>query len=71
MPDTTANIRALPIYQLAFSAGIDLGLAIALHAITDERSHQERLTDGSPTCRVYADGCLLAVSKSLAARFRQ
>ncbi len=68
-------IRELPIYRDGFSAGRDVGLAIALAAITAERAHQERLArhpdSGSHTCRVYADGVLLAVAKVMARGFRQ
>ena len=74
MTDTTHDIRSLPIYRDGFSAGQDVGLAIALDAITAERGHQERLGSqpdhpGSPACRVYANGVLLTVSKTIAARF--
>jgi hypothetical protein len=77
MPHILAHdaIRALPIYREGFTAGRDVGLAIALAAITAERAHQERLASrpdsGSPACRVYADGVLLAVAKVMARRFRQ
>jgi hypothetical protein len=68
------GIRQLPIYKAGLSAGQDIGLRIALDAITAERGRQERLgsspDSGSPACRVYADGALLAVSKVLAGRFR-
>jgi hypothetical protein len=68
------TIAKLPIYQDGFARGRDVGLAIALTAITAERAHQERLGSqpdhpGSPACRVYADGALHAVAKVLAARF--
>jgi hypothetical protein len=67
--------RALPLYRDGFSAGRDVGLAIALAAITAERVHQERLARDpdarSPACRVYADGVLLALAKVMARRFRQ
>jgi len=63
-------IRVLPIYRDGFNAGQDLGLRIALDAITAERIRQERLDSGSQACRVYAEGALLAVAKVVAARFR-
>jgi hypothetical protein len=52
MPDTTHNIRALPIYVEGFNAG----QGIALDAITQERNrqthmqvtHDAALTSGSP-----------------------
>jgi hypothetical protein len=70
----TNDIRALPIYRDGVQHGTDIGLAIALDAITAERGHQERLGSqqghpGSPACRVYANGVLLTVSKAIAARF--
>jgi hypothetical protein len=67
-------VRELPIYRDGFHAGRDVGLAIALAAITAERVHQERLArhpDSGSACRVYADGVLLAVAKAVARRFRQ
>jgi hypothetical protein len=68
-------IRALPIYRAGFAAGQDVGLRLALNAITAERGHQERLAThpdaGSPACRVYANGVLLGVAKVMARRFRQ
>jgi hypothetical protein len=73
MPDTSHNIRQLPIYRDAFTAGVDVGLAYALTALTTERRRQHQLganTDsGSLTaaCITYADGALLAVTKVVAA----
>jgi hypothetical protein len=67
--------RELPLYLDGFSAGRDVGLAIALAANTAERAHQERLArrpdSGSPACRVYAEGVLLTVTRVVADRFRQ
>jgi hypothetical protein len=68
------GIAALPIFQDGVQHGTDIGLRIALDAITSERQHQERLGSqpdhpGSPACRVYADGALLTVAKTIAARF--
>jgi len=65
------EIRSLPLYLAGFSAGQDVGLAIALHAVTSERAWQERLTAGPDACRVYADGALSSVAKVLARRFRE
>jgi hypothetical protein len=56
------GIRQLPIYRAGLYAGQDIGLRIALDALTGERGRPERL-GGSPACRVYAEGALLAVSK--------
>jgi hypothetical protein len=68
------EIRRLPIYLDGLTAGTDLGLVIALNAITAERIHQERIGTepdaGSPACRMYADGALHSVAKVLARRFR-
>jgi hypothetical protein len=73
-PNLNPDIAALPLYQLGFAAGVDVGLVIALSAITSERKHQERLDDrddsGSPAARVYADGALSSVARVLGARFR-
>jgi hypothetical protein len=68
-------IRKLPLWQDGFARGLDVGLVIALSAITSERAHQEQLGDrddaGSPAARVYADGVLSSVARVLAGRFRQ
>jgi hypothetical protein len=51
-------IRELPIYRDGFHAGRDVGLAIAVAAITAERAHQVRLArhpDPGSHMRVYAD----------------
>jgi hypothetical protein len=68
------SARELRIYIDGFHAGCDIGLAIALAAITAEHAHQERVArhpdSGSPACRVYADGVLLAVARVVGARFR-
>jgi hypothetical protein len=73
--NSTHDVRRLPIYRDGLAAGTDIGLRIALDALTNERARQERLgsspDSGSPACRVYADGCLLAVARVLAGRFRQ
>jgi hypothetical protein len=73
MQDTSHDIRRLPIYIDGFNAGRDTGLAIAMHAITRERVHQQQLADrASEQGRyVYADGALHAVAKVLARRFWQ
>jgi hypothetical protein len=36
-PESTEHIRELPIYQLGFADGRDVGFRIALDAITQER----------------------------------
>jgi hypothetical protein len=68
-------IAKLPIYRLGFTRGRAVGLAIALAALTAERGRQEQMAaDRVKRERgryVYAEGVLLAVSKTLAARFRQ
>jgi hypothetical protein len=76
MPNILAHdpIRALPIYQAGLSAGADIGLRIALDALTAERSRQERLMAddaGSDARRVYAGGVLLDVARAVGAVFRQ
>jgi hypothetical protein len=77
MPDTTANIRQLPIYVEGFHAGQDVGLRIALDAITQERIRQTLLQDtypGSPAEAfrdAYAAARLGDVAKVIGARFRQ
>jgi hypothetical protein len=67
-------VQDLPIYRDGFHAGRDVGLAIALAAITAEGAHRERLAthpdSGSHTCRVYAEGVLLTVTRVVAFRFR-
>jgi hypothetical protein len=62
------GVRELPLYRDGFRVGQDTGLRIALDALTAERNRQ---VDTRPDSRAYADGCLLAVSKVLAGRFRQ
>jgi hypothetical protein len=77
MPDTTHNIRALPIYVEGFNAGQDTGPRIALDAITQERIRQTQIQAThdavSPAAarHEYAAGCLLDVSRIIAGRFRQ
>jgi hypothetical protein len=77
MPDTTANIRALPIYVEGFHDGQDTGLRIALDQLTSERIRQTQLQAtydaASPAAarHEYAAGRLLNVSKVIGARFRQ
>jgi hypothetical protein len=67
-------IRKLPIYQLGFARGQDVGLRLALDQMTAERGRQEQLATQHPeasTTYVYAVGCLLDVSKTLAGQFRR
>ena len=65
--------RLLPLYIDGFHAGQDVGIVIAMHAITRERVHQQQMADGARAQAryVYADGALHAVAKVLARRFRQ
>jgi hypothetical protein len=74
----TPNVAALPLYQLGLHNGQDVGLRLALDALTAEPGRQEQLLaaepdSGSPAtaCLVYAARCLLDVSKTLAAQFRR
>ncbi len=76
-PQSTEHIRALPIYQLGFADGRDVGLREALDAITQERIRQTLLQDtypGNPAEAFrhhYCAGRLVDVSKVIGARFRQ
>jgi hypothetical protein len=67
-------IRKLPLWQDGFARGRDVGLAIALAALTAERGRQETLAaDRVKRERgryVYAEGVLLAVTKVVASRFQ-
>ena len=67
------EIRELPLYLAGFSAGRDVGLAIALAALTAERGRQETMAaDRVKRERgryVYAEGVLLAVTRVVASRF--
>jgi hypothetical protein len=71
------EIRALPIYQLGFHDGQDVGLRIALDAITGERIRQTQIQGthdaASPAAarHHYCAGRLVDVSKVIGARFRQ
>lgn len=67
------DIRALPLYRDGVAHGTDIGIAIAMHAITRERVHQQQMADGAREQGryVYADGALHAVAKVLARRFWQ
>jgi hypothetical protein len=77
MPDTTHNIRQLPIYQLGPHDGIHIGLRVALDAITQERIRQTNMQAthdaASPAVarHEYAAARLVDVSKVIGARFRQ
>jgi hypothetical protein len=68
-----ATLRQLSGYTAGVAHGTDIGIAIALHAITRERVHQQHLADGArdQARYVYADGALHAVAKVLARRFWQ
>jgi hypothetical protein len=77
MTNITHDIRELPTYRDAFKAGVDVGLAYALTALTTERRRQHQLganTDSeslTAACIAYADGPPLAVTKVVARRFRE
>jgi hypothetical protein len=68
-------VRRLPIYLAVYDAGRDVGLRLALDALTAERGRQETMAaDRVKRERgryVYAEGVLLAVTKVVASRFRQ
>jgi hypothetical protein len=65
--------REHPAYVAGFAQGRDVGIVIAMHAITCERVHQQRLSEGERDQGryVYADGALPHVAKVLARRFWQ
>jgi hypothetical protein len=77
MPDTTHNIRALPIYVEGFHDGQDVGLRIALDQLTQERirqTHMQATHDAASPAAArheYAAARLVDVSKVIGARFRQ
>jgi hypothetical protein len=77
MPDTTHNIRALPIYVEGFQDGQDVGLRIALDQLTQERirqTHMQATHDAASPAAArheYAAARLVDVSKVIGARFRQ
>jgi hypothetical protein len=67
-------IRELPIYRDGFHAGRDVGLAIAVAAITAERAPTRCDSPGTRTRLTHAglrDSVLLAVAKVMARRFRK
>jgi antitoxin component of MazEF toxin-antitoxin module len=76
-PESTEHIHALPLYQLGFHDGRDVGLRIALDAIVAERIRQTTLQDTYPGNEAeafrhaYAAARLVDVSKVIGARFRQ
>jgi hypothetical protein len=65
--------RELPLYIDGFHAGHDVGVMVALNALTRERVHQQQMADGArdQAPYVYADGALHAVAKVLGRRFWQ
>jgi hypothetical protein len=75
-----APARQLPIYQLGFDAGRDVGLMIALNAIVAEMARQD---EAAPVAALdprqhvdtawhrYCAGWLLVVGQIVAGRFRQ
>jgi hypothetical protein len=72
------DVAALPLYQLGLAAGTDIGLRLALDALTAERIRQGQLAaaepdSGSPVAArlAYTAAVLLDVTRVVAARFRQ
>jgi hypothetical protein len=71
------DIAALPLYQLGFHNGQDVGLRVALDQLTQERLKQERLLarcypSSTKAARIsYAEASLREVSKRVAVIFRQ
>jgi hypothetical protein len=67
-------IRKLPLWQDGYARGRDVGLAIALAALTAERGRQETMAAHRVKRErgryVYAEGVLLYVSKAIASRFQ-
>jgi hypothetical protein len=69
------DIAALPLYQLDFHDGQDVGLRLALDELTQERIRQTLLQDtypGNPAeafRHAYAAARLVDVSKVIGARF--
>jgi hypothetical protein len=71
-------LRELPIYRQGFDAGRDVGLRLALDALTAERVHQDELAaaepdSGSPAAArlAYTAAVLFDVTEVVAGRFRQ
>ena len=73
----TPEIAALPLYVEGFNAGQDVGLRIALDAITQERirqTHMQATHDAASPAAArheYAAARLVDVSKVISARFRE
>jgi hypothetical protein len=73
----TNEIRQLPLFIAGFNDGQDVGLRLALDQLTQERLKQERLLarlypTSTKAARIsYAEASLRAVSKRVAALFRQ
>jgi hypothetical protein len=73
------DIRALPLYVEAFNRGRDVGLVIALHALTVERNQLNEAADTyaystvspAPAHLRFADGRLEAAQVAIANTFRQ
>ena len=76
MPTILAHgpVRELPIYQAGVAAGVDIGPRLALDALTAELGRQEQLAalrpESTTITYVYAPGCLLDLTRVVAARFR-
>jgi hypothetical protein len=78
MKQITSNERALPLYQAGLSAGTDIGLRVALDALTQERIRVGNIQAAhsdlrSPTAAraAYAEAHLGSVSRTVADRFRR
>jgi hypothetical protein len=77
MPEPTEHIRSLPIYQLGFADGRDVGLRIGLDAITAERIRQVTLQGTHPARspaafrHSYTAARLVDVAKVIGDRFRE
>jgi hypothetical protein len=67
-------IAKLALWQDGYARGRDVGLAIALAALTAERGRQETMAAYRVKRErgryVYAEGVLLAVSRVVASRFQ-
>jgi hypothetical protein len=79
-PNLTPDIAALPLYQLGFHNGQDVGTRVALDAICSEMNRQDDaraiavVTDPQSVTasrHEHTAGRLLAVAQIIGARFRQ
>lgn len=73
----TPEVRQLPLYEAGRREGQDIGLRIALDALTKELTRQEfRATKHDPSSpsaarHIYAASTLTDVAKTIAGKFRQ